>query len=700
MGKGPYTIMSSVNEAVATLPGVGPKLRTRLAQQQLYTLTDLLLHLPRRWEDRTRLTPVARLQPGMTAQVKGVIRQQTVVYRGRRQLSCLIDDDTGTMVMRLFHFYPNQVRTLQEQTSILVWGKVRLHQGRMEMVHPQWQIVAQDQPLELPRHLTPIYPALKGIGHQQLGRLIHAALYEARHSINDGLPAAIREQYQLSSFIEALQFVHHPPAECSAEKLVEAAYLPQQRLIFEELLAHTLMARHTRLSRHQHQAPAIPATPEALARFQARLPFTMTGSQLHCAREILQSMQQLCPMARLLQGDVGSGKTVVAAMAMLPALMAGYQVVLMAPTELLAQQHAEQFSQWLAPFEIHQALLVSNQSSAWRREVRQAVKAGSCQLIIGTHALFQPELHYPQLALVIMDEQHRFGVDQRRRLMAKGQHSPQLYPHQLLMSATPIPRTLAMSLYADLDVSSITGLPPGRKPVTTAIVSPSREAQLLARIQHHCDRGGQVYWVCPRIEPDEQDDRYQAAESRYEHLRSCFANLAVGLVHGRLKAADKLAVMHHFKAGHYAILVATTVIEVGVDVPNASVMVIENAESLGLSQLHQLRGRVGRGSSHSHCILFYHGQLSTQARERLEMLRHSQDGFELAQKDLEMRGPGTLYGTNQSGAINFSIAALQRDQHLIGSVREAADWLLDHYPEAVKPLLQRWHHYEDDTPLV
>ncbi len=673
-------------QPVQSLPRVGPKLAERLARLGIERVAELLLHVPARYQDRTRITPIAALRPGADAVVEGEIQLVDIVRRRRTMLVCRLADPTGALTLRFFHFSATQRSQLAAGTRLRCFGPVRSGLSTLEMIHPEYRPLTEPAPLE--PWLTPVYPTTEGLHQTSLRRLIEAALAQLEQApLRDPLPPALRTALTLPEINAALRLLHRPPPALGSA-LSGGRHPAQRRLAFDELLAHQLSLRELRRRIRRQPAPPLPGAEPLQQQFLATLPFTLTAAQQRVSAEVEADLAQPWPMLRLVQGDVGSGKTVVAAAAALRALGSGRQVALMAPTELLAEQHYRTFGDWLRPLGIEPVWLSSRIKGSARATVLAALADGSAGIAVGTHALFQDDVWFSDLALVIIDEQHRFGVHQRLALREKGRNG-EFCPHQLIMTATPIPRTLAMSAYADLDTSLIDELPPGRQPVTTVVMSDNRRLQVIERIREACRAGRQSYWVCPLIEESEVLE-CQAAEATANELTSALPELRIGLVHGRLKAAAKEQVMAAFKAGELDLLVATTVIEVGVDVPNASLMIIENAERLGLAQLHQLRGRVGRGRTASHCVLLYHPPLSQLARARLEALRQSNDGFVIAQRDLELRGPGELLGIRQTGELQFRSADLLRDQDLLPEVRRCADRLLSEYPTAAEQLIERW----------
>lgn len=675
---------------VSTLKGVGPKLAERLRALGLETVQDVLFHLPSRYEDRTRLVPLGQLRPGMSALAAGEIELADIVYRGgRRALLCRVSDGTGRIHLRFFHFSAAQRSQLVRGARLRFYGEVRLGPAGPEMVHPEYRLLAAGEAPHAEERLTPVYPASAGLSQSRLRQLTRQALERYAERLPEYLPPEVRAQFGYPALGEALAYVHYPPPGADVEELAQGRHPAQVRLAFEELLAHHLSLLGARAHQARHRAPPLAPAGRLLERMLARLPFSLTRAQQRVLEEILADLKRAQPpMQRLVQGDVGCGKTVVAAAAAAVAIEAGVQVAVMAPTELLAEQHWRSLSGWFAPLGIEVAGLSGRLDTRTRRARYEAVAAGRVQCVVGTHALFQEAVRFARLGLVIVDEQHRFGVHQRLRLREKGR-TGECYPHQLILTATPIPRTLAQTLYADLDVSVIDELPPGRKPVETVAVPATRRAEVVARVHAACRAGRQAYWVCPLIEGSDSLALQTATETAAE-LRAALPDLRVALVHGRMPAAEKERVMAAFQRGEADVLVATTVIEVGVDVPNASLMIIENAERLGLAQLHQLRGRVGRGSQESACVLLYRAPLTEAARARLSVLRATHDGFEIARRDLEMRGPGELLGTRQAGMPELRIADLWRDQRLLPHVQEVAARLSERHPGRVAAIVRRW----------
>ena len=672
---------------VTALKGVGAALAEKLARVGLETLQDVLFHLPLRYQDRTRVVPIGALRPGQDAVIEGVVSGADIVMGRRRSLLVRLQDGSGTLSLRFYHFSQAQKEAMKRGTQLRCYGEARPGASGLEIYHPEYRALT-GEPAPVEQTLTPIYPTTEGLTQQRLRNLSEQALSRlGPHSLPDWLPAELARNYCLGPLDQALRYLHRPPADANLEELAEGRHWAQHRLAFEELLTHQLSLQRLRERVRAQQAPALPPAKALPQRFLANLGFSPTGAQQRVGAEIAYDLTQDEPMLRLVQGDVGAGKTVVAALAALQALEAGYQVALMAPTEILAEQHFLNFSKWLEPLGIEVAWLAGKLKGKARAVSLEQIASGA-PMVVGTHALFQDEVVFKRLALVIIDEQHRFGVQQRLALRQKGIDG-RLCPHQLIMTATPIPRTLAMSAYADLDTSILDELPPGRTPVNTLVIADSRRLEVIERVRIACNEGRQAYWVCTLIEESEELT-CQAAETTFEDLSAALVGLRVGLIHGRMKPAEKAAVMEQFKRGELQLLVATTVIEVGVDVPNASLMIIENPERLGLAQLHQLRGRVGRGSAASHCVLLYHPPLSQLGRERLAIMRETCDGFLIAEKDLELRGPGEMLGTRQTGLLQFKVADLMRDAELLPAVRDAAQELLARWPQHVSPLLERW----------
>ncbi len=645
---------------------------------------DLVLHLPLRYEDETRVTPIANAPPALPVQVEGTVRSTEIVYRPKRQLISRIEDSTGELVLRFFNFYGSQAKALEPGASVRAFGEVRTGFFGGEMIHPRFRVLHGATPL--PTALTPIYPTTAGFAQTRLRRLIEDALAHAQ--LDDTLPEEVLKRLGLCGFREAVDTLHHPRPGADQEALSGRTLPAWRRVKFDELLAQQLSMRKHYLERKARTAPVLKAPVERARRLTSaligRLPFRLTRAQQRTWGEIERDLAQPHPMHRLLQGDVGSGKTVVAVLAALRAVENGLQAAVMAPTEILAEQHLRKFSEWLGPLGLEIAWLTGSQAKKERESQRAAIASGRAAVAIGTQALFQDGVEFRSLGLAVVDEQHRFGVAQRLALRGKGEES-----HQLMMSATPIPRTLSMSYHADLEVSVIDELPPGRRPVITKLVAGSRRSEVVRRVREACGAGGQAYWVCPLIEESEQL-QLQTVLDTHATLSREFPELRVGLVHGRLKPAEKAQTTADFLAGKIHLLVGTTVIEVGIDVPNASLMVIEHAERFGLAQLHQLRGRVGRGAAESVCVLLYQNPLGESARERLRVIFENADGFVIAGEDLRLRGPGEFLGARQSGAPLLRFADLTRDADLIEPARAAAEALLSDNPESAERHLERW----------
>ena len=679
------------------LKGVGPKLAGQLEKLQIRTLADLYFHLPFRYEDRSRVTPIGGVQPMRSVVFQGEVKGSSVLFGKRRSLLVKVQDHTGVVNLRFYHFNAAQKKQFSTGATVRLYGEPRRGASGLEFYHPEYQIIEDGLDLPLEPSLTPVYPATDGISQQRL-RLLHEQALEHLHNnevdLTDMLPQEWLQQWRLPTLKEALLFLHNPPRDTRLELLESGQHPAQRRLILEELLAHQLSLFKIRAQVQADQAPAIKPASTLRQKLLAQLPFKPTGAQQRVTGEIEKDIQQPYPMLRLVQGDVGSGKTLVAAMAACDVLEAGYQVALMAPTEILAEQHLQNLSGWFEPLGISMGWLAGKVKGKAREKSLAEIASGDAQLVVGTHALFQDEVQFARLGLIIIDEQHRFGVHQRLSLREKGEQEG-MQPHQLIMTATPIPRTLAMSAYADLDTSVIDELPPGRSPITTVAIPDQRRPEVIQRVNSACasveqgGEGAQAYWVCTLIEESEAL-QCQAAENTAQELAEALPHLRIGLVHGRMKAAEKADVMARFKAHELDLLVATTVIEVGVDVPNASLMIIENPERLGLAQLHQLRGRVGRGAAKSHCVLLYKSPLSFVSKQRIQVMRDSQDGFYIAEQDLQIRGPGEMLGTRQTGLQMLRVADLQRDGDLLPQVRDMAQQIWTQHPRAVEPMIQRW----------
>ncbi len=677
---------------VSVLKGVGPRTLENLVRINIHTIQDLLFHLPTRYEDRTRITPIANLRPGDRVLIQGTILSTKTTYGRRASLVTQLQDATGSIQLRFFHFTASQRdRLMQTGTPLHCFGEVRFnYRGGLEIVHPEYRQLQEEDSLPLSDHLTAVYPTTKGLHQVMFRKLIDQALSITREeeSLEELLPLEIRQSFKMPSLYDALYYVHRPPPDAKLSQLEAGQHPLQQRLAFEELLAHHLSLRQMRNQVKQQAAPGLPASQILQKKILQSLPFKLTAAQQRVLGEIQTDLVQAHPMLRLLQGDVGCGKTIVAAMSVCQAVEAGYQAAVMAPTELLAEQHWQHFSRWFEPLGVRVGWLSGQLSGPARRPVLKDIAGGEVSVVVGTHALFQEEVVFRHLALLIVDEQHRFGVHQRLALKEKGAINGQ-QPHQLIMTATPIPRTLAMTAYADLDCSVIDELPPGRKPISTILISNKRRGEVIHRVQRSCENKRQAYWVCTLVEESEVL-QCRAAEATAAELQQLLPNLNVGLIHGRMKADKKETIMASFREGAIDLLVATTVVEVGVDVSNASLMIIENPERLGLAQLHQLRGRVGRGTVDSHCVLLYQSPLSETAGRRLGIMKRTQDGFKIAQEDLNMRGPGEVLGTRQAGLMQFRIADLIRDRDLLPQVKSIAEHILGKCPSLADLLIQRW----------
>jgi ATP-dependent DNA helicase RecG len=674
---------------VTELRGVGEALALRLRALGVATTQDLLFLLPLRYEDRTRVVPLGELLPGQRVAVEGEVLLTEISFRGRRQMLCKIADGSGFLTLRFFYFTAQQQNGLSRGVRIRCFGEVRRGPNGLEIVHPEYRRADAPAAKLAEDHLTPIYPATEGVTQGRLRMLLAMALDQgALQEIEDHLPADVLADSRLPSLRDALLYVHRPPADAPVALLLASKHPAQRRLAFEELLAHQLSLKLLRRRIQSDPGWALATDGSLKSALLRALPFQLTGAQQRVLCQIEDDLREPKPMLRLVQGDVGCGKTLVAALAATQAVQSQRQVALMAPTELLADQHAQNFQRWFGPLGVNVALLTGRLTGKARNAALSGIRAGHAHIVIGTHALFQDAVEFNSLALVIVDEQHRFGVHQRLSLREKGGREGH-QPHQLIMTATPIPRTLAMTAYADLDVSIIDELPPGRTAVKTVVLAESRRDEVVVRIRTACLQGRQAYWVCPLIDESEEMP-YQAAEETAAALAAALPELRIGLVHGRMQSAAKESVMSRFKSGEVQLLVATTVIEVGVDVPNATLMVIENAERMGLAQLHQLRGRVGRGEHASSCLLLYRSPLSQLARDRLGVMRDTNDGFLVARRDLDLRGPGELLGTRQTGLAQMRVADLVRDADLLPTVQVAADTMLRDWHTNVEPLVRRW----------
>ncbi|PRD28653.1 UNVERIFIED_CONTAM: recG [Trichonephila clavipes] len=669
--------------SVQQLQGVGAAAASLLEKLHIFSTDDLLFHLPRDYEDRSTIIPMNQLVVGRSYLLEGEVKSIDFPPGKKKSFAALLQDDFGKVTLRFYHIYKGLTDRIKPGARLRIFGEVRVGARGLELYHPEIQVIQQHTALPKTQ-LTAIYPSTEGLTQPKLREYVRQALEHHSDALPELLPAKYSNGYELK---EALHYIHEPPIDANMVQLNQGSHPAQQRLIFEELVAHQISLLTRRAYIRQIAAPRFSSSKVLAKSLLDALPFQMTNAQKRVSKEILRDLKQDQPMLRLVQGDVGAGKTLVAAVAACHALEAEWQVALMAPTEILAEQHYLNFKRWFEPLGIKVAWLSGKQKGKARTLAEQEIKEGHSQLVVGTHALFQENVEFSKLGLVIIDEQHRFGVDQRLALRNKG--VDQFTPHQLVMTATPIPRTLAMSAYGDLDTSIIDELPPGRTPIQTVTIPLDRREEVLQRIASNCREGKQAYWVCTLVEQSETLDA-QAAEATFQEIKERFPDLNVGLVHGKMKADEKQAVMQAFKDNQSQLLIATTVIEVGVDVPNASIMVIENAERLGLSQLHQLRGRVGRGATASFCALLYKTPLSQNGQERLSILRESNDGFVIAEKDLEIRGPGELLGTKQTGDMGFRVARLERDDHLLTQAHYVAEQLLKDYPQHAEGLLKRW----------
>ena len=669
--------------AIHQLQGAGNAAAALLEKLNIFTTDDLLFHLPRDYEDRSTIIAMNQLTAGRSYLLEGTVKSVDFPPGKRKSMAALLEDDFGKVTLRFYHVYKGITDRAKMGSRLRAFGEVRVGARGLEMYHPELQLITEHTPLPQTQ-LTAIYPATDGLTQPKLREYVRQALEKHAGELPELLPRQFSNGYALR---DALDYIHHPPVNANMLQLAQGAHPAQQRLIFEELVAHQVSLLTRRAYMQQIEAPSFSPSKTFAKQLLSHLPFAMTGAQKRVSKEIAADLKQNKPMLRLVQGDVGAGKTLVAGVAACHALEEGWQVALMAPTEILAEQHYLNFKKWFEPLGLTVSWLSGKQKGKARESAEQLIKGGAAHLVVGTHALFQDNVAFAKLGLVIIDEQHRFGVDQRLALRNKGLNG--MSPHQLVMTATPIPRTLAMSAYGDLDTSVIDELPPGRTPVQTVTIPLDRREQVLQRIAANCSEGKQAYWVCTLVEQSETLDA-QAAEAAFQEIRQRFPELNAGLVHGKMKADEKQAVMLQFKNNELQLLIATTVIEVGVDVPNASIMVIENAERLGLSQLHQLRGRVGRGAAASFCALLYKSSLSQNGQERLRIMRETSDGFIIAEKDLELRGPGELLGTKQTGDIGFRVAKLERDDHLLNQAHYAAQQILKDYPQNAEALLKRW----------
>ena len=690
----------TLSDPITSLTGIGPRLQERLMHIGINRIQDLLFHLPYRYIDRTRLISLGELKAGEDAYFQGEIELTQIRYGKRRSLLCRISDGTGAAILRFFYFSKSQQNKLQRGQLIRCYGKVRRGSSSLEIVHPEYRLLESGVDVELEKQLTAVYPSTEGLQQPRIRKLIEQALVilnSDKKNINELLPQEILLEQDLPTLADALEYVHRAPITADLQSLIDEKHPTQKRLIIEELLAHQLSLLELRNELKKEKSPIFNKSQYLVPEFLKKLSFELTNAQKSAFKIIASDLNANSAMLRLLQGDVGSGKTVIAALATLQAIEQNYQVAIMVPTELLAEQHYKNFSVWFESLNIETVLLTGKLKKSIRNTIEERLKNKKSIVVIGTHALFQESIIFSKLGLVIIDEQHRFGVHQRLALIEKGKQYDE-YPHQLIMTATPIPRTLTMTAYADLDHSIIDELPPGRIPVNTSVHSNQRRNEIIDRIKNVCDKGRQVYWVCTLIDESESL-QCETVVATSEHLKQKLKKINIGLIHGRMKTNEKETIMKDFKEGKINLLVATTVIEVGVDVPNASLMIIDNAERLGLSQLHQLRGRIGRGNEKSHCILIYQSPLSNLAKERLEIMRTTNDGFVIAEKDLELRGPGEVLGTRQAGIPDFRIANLKRDSYLLSKIQTIATQLIEKNPKNVELLIKRWlgkkHEYSN-----
>ncbi len=678
--------------SVETLKGVGTKVAEKLSNIGIISIEDLLFHLPSRYQDRSRIHPIANLLHGQTAQVFAEVESVDIVFGKKRSLVCKISDGTGTLDIRLFFFSMAQKKSFVRGQYVQVYGQVSRAGRSISMIHPEIKYLKNQSTPKLEDGLQAVYPTTQGLQQRTFHSIVKQAVqYLDTGYVKELLPEKLLQKLNFPSLAKALHLLHQPPLNISLEDIHSGEHPLIQRLAFEELMAQHLSMLQLKLARKSFKSQSISINQKMINQFIQQLPFELTNAQNRVIKEIQNDLIQPSPMSRLVQGDVGCGKTLVAALSMLPVAKQGLQAVIMAPTEILAEQHGISFKNWFESLGIKVVLLVSKMKVKDQRETLELIESGDAKIIVGTHAVFQKRVSFKQLSLVVIDEQHRFGVEQRKMLLDKAQvSSNNLIPHQLVMTATPIPRTLAQTTYADLDLSIIDELPPGRKPIETSVVSDLNREKVIERIRNAClkDRR-QVYWVCTLIEESEEIPS-QAAEDAFELLKMQLTELKIGLIHGRLKPAEKKLQIDAFKSGELDILVATTVIEVGVDVPNASVMIIENPERLGLSQLHQLRGRVGRGDKVCFCLLMYHAPLSQNAKQRLQIMRETNDGFIIAEKDLEIRGAGEVLGTRQTGETLFRFADLLRDRKLLPLVQQNVASIAEHHPKIALELRKRW----------
>ena len=676
---------------ITELRGVGDAVAEKLERLGIHHVEDLLFHLPLRYQDRTRVHPINTLSLGQEVLVEGAIQQTRVVYARRRMMLVAIADGTGTLTLRFFHFSTAQQNSLRKGVRICCFGEVRRSQSQLEMIHPEYQFVSAHGNAHLDRGYTPIYPATEGLSQFSLRKFTGEALAwlsSPDNNLEELLPPAVLAEEGAVSLQDAIRYVHRPPADADVELLQTGEHPMQKRLAFEEMLSHSLSLKRMRADTKRQRARALKTEGKLLAQLKERLPFELTTAQRKVIEDVRTDVREAAPMMRLVQGDVGSGKTLVGVAAMLEAVEAGCQAAMMAPTEILADQHYRNLKEWFGPFEIGIGAILGKQKVRERRNALRQARTGEIDIVVGTHALFQEKVEFARLALIVVDEQHRFGVHQRLALKQKGENGD-LQPHQLIMTATPIPRSLAMTMYADLDYSVIDEMPPGRLPVKTFALADTRRNELIERVRKTCAEDGQTYWVCPLIEKSETLN-YETAEATYDRLKRAMPEIKIQLIHGRMKPEEKEEAIALFKQGEIQLLVATTVIEVGVDVPDANLIVIENAERFGLAQLHQLRGRVGRSGKQAMCALLYHPPLSGTARRRLNVMRETNDGFEIAREDMKIRGPGEILGTRQTGEMQFRIADLTRDAKQLERVLKTSERMLEAHPEVCGKLIRRW----------
>ena len=677
--------------AIDKLKGIRSDAVTKLDRIGIRTIEDLLFHFPYRYQDRTRVCPLSELTPYQEVMTKGVIEHTSLIYRRKRMLLVTIEDGGATMLLRFFHFSHAQRNSLREGQELLCFGEVRRNGRQLEMIHPEYRVIYPNQPFPMDRGYVPIYPSTEGLSQQGLRRLTGVALKwleASEHDLEELLPDDLLEREQLPPLKESIHYIHRPPPDADIKLLSEGNHSARQRLAFEEILAHTLSVKKRRTRLRKQKALPLKGEGKLFARLRDSLPFQLTSAQQTAIRQIDADVAQDVPMMRLLQGDVGSGKTLVSASPMLKAVEAGCQAAIMVPTEVLAQQHYQNLRVWLRPLGVTPALIISKLKAGDRRYTLRLVRTGEAGVVVGTHAMFQEGVDFKRLALVVVDEQHRFGVHQRLALRQKGE-SADCMPHQLIMTATPIPRSLAMTMYADLDCSIINEMPAGRLPAKTVVMPDSKRKDIIRRIYEACKQGKQAYWICPLVEESESLS-CQTIEATYQTLSRLMPELKIGYIHGRLKLEEKQAAIQAFRNGETPLLVSTTVIEVGVDVPSANLMVIENAERFGLAQLHQLRGRIGRGTEQANCVLMYRPPLSSRAHWRLNVMRENSDGFSIAEKDLQLRGAGEMHGTRQTGGMRYKVANLIQDNSLLKKVHQLADPLLSENPAVCEKLINRW----------